>query len=232
MNTLNVNLDTNKDDENSQEKIILEIITELSDYYEELIKMLSSDDIIFSRDKIEELALAFKTELLIDFNQKKEYYKIWDDFDSDDNFKEYFDWLTNTFRKDLEKILLEKDEQSQKNSENIKKMTIEIPQLKRNDFNFVYKKIKESTKFEFENMNSSAFTSMKWLENIVNELESELWNVISEASLSGKDREKLQKYLSLRIKMFNFVNKIYYGAVIPFRLKIRKILRWNSLTIR
>ena len=232
MNTLNVNLDTNKDDENSQEKIILEIITELSDYYEELIKMLSSDDIIFSRDKIEELALAFKTELLIDFNQKKEYYKIWDDFDSDDNFKEYFDWLTNTFRKDLEKILLEKDEQSQKNSENIKKMTIEIPQLKRNDFNFVYKKIKESTKFEFENMNSSAFTSMKWLENIVNELESELWNVISEASLSDKDREKLQKYLSLRIKMFNFVNKIYYGAVIPFRLKIRKILRWNSLTIR
>ncbi len=232
MNTLNVNLDTNKDDENSQEKIILEIITELSDYYEELIKMLSSDDIIFSRDKIEELALAFKTELLIDFNQKKEYYKIWDDFDSDDNFKEYFDWLTNTFRKDLEKILLEKDEQSQKNSENIKKMTIEIPQLKRNDFNFVYKKIKESTKFEFENMNSSAFTSMKWLENIVNELESELWNVISEASLSDKDREKLQKYLSLRIKMFNFVNKIYYGTVIPFRLKIRKILRWNSLTIR
>ena len=116
--------------------------------------------------------------------------------------------------------------------ENIKKMTIEIPQLKRNDFNFVYKKIKESTKFEFENMNSSAFTSMKWLENIVNELESELWNLISEASLSDKDREKLQKYLSLRIKMFNFVNKIYYGAVIPFRLKIRKILRWNSLTIR
>ena len=140
--------------------------------------------------------------------------------------------MTNIFKKDLEKILLEKDEQSQKNSENIKKMTIEIPQLKRNDFNFVYKKIKESTKFEFENMNSSAFTSMKWLENIVNELESELWNVISEASLSDKDREKLQKYLSLRIKMFNFVNKIYYGAVIPFRLKIRKILRWNSLTIR
>ncbi|MBF0914036.1 hypothetical protein HXK64_03765, partial [Candidatus Gracilibacteria bacterium] len=193
---------------------------------------LSSDDIIFSRDKIEELALAFKTELLIDFNQKKEYYKIGDDFDSDDNFKEYFDGLTNTFRKDLEKILLEKDEQSQKNSENIKKMTIEIPQLKRNDFNFVYKKIKESTKFEFENMNSSAFTSMKGLENIVNELESELGNVISEASLSGKDREKLQKYLSLRIKMFNFVNKIYYGAVIPFRLKIRKMLRGNSLTIR
>gem|GEM_PF-3522975 len=69
--------------------------------------------------------------------------------------------MTNIFKKDLEKILLEKDEQSQKNSENIKKMTIEIPQLKRNDFNFVYKKIKESTKFEFENMNSSAFTSMK-----------------------------------------------------------------------
>ena len=228
MNTLNVNLDTNKDDENSQEKIILEIITELSDYYEELIKMFSSDDIIFSRDKIEELALAFKTELLIDFNQKKEYYKIWDDFDSDDNFKEYFDWLTNTFRKDLEEILSKKEEQNQED----KSIILEIPQLKRNDFNFVYKKIKESTKFEFENMNSSAFTSMKWLENIVNELESELWNVISEASLSGKDREKLQKYLSLRIKMFNFVNKIYYGAVIPFRLKIRKILRWNSLTIR
>ena len=228
MNTLNVNLDTNKDDENSQEKIILEIITELSDYYEELIKMFSSDDIIFSRDKIEELALAFKTELLIDFNQKKEYYKIWDDFDSDDNFKEYFDWLTNTFRKDLEEILSKKEEQNQED----KSIILEIPQLKRNDFNFVYKKIKESTKFEFENMNSSAFTSMKWLENIVNELESELWNVISEASLSDKDREKLQKYLSLRIKMFNFVNKIYYGAVIPFRLKIRKILRWNSLTIR
>ena len=232
MNTLNARLDDNNQENINQENFLLEIITETSEYYEELIKMLSSDGFTFLRDDIEKMALVFKTELLTDFNQKKEKYEIWDDIDSDDSFQEYFDWLTNIFKKDLEKILLEKDEQSQKNSEKIKKMTIEIPQLKRNDFNFVYKKIKESTKFEFENMNSSAFTSMKWLENIVNELESELWNVISEASLSGKDREKLQKYLSLRIKMFNFVNKIYYGAVIPFRLKIRKILRWNSLTIR
>ena len=143
MNTLNASLDDNNQENINQENFLLEIITETSEYYEELIKMLSSDGFTFLRDDIEKMALVFKTELLTDFNQKKEKYEIWDDIDSDDSFQEYFDWLTNIFKKDLEKILLEKDEQSQKNSENIKKMTIEIPQLKRNDFNFVYKKIKE-----------------------------------------------------------------------------------------
>ena len=118
MNTLNASLDDNNQENINQENFLLEIITETSEYYEELIKMLSSDGFTFLRDDIEKMALVFKTELLTDFNQKKEKYEIWDDIDSDDSFQEYFDWLTNIFKKDLEKILLEKDEQSQKNSEN------------------------------------------------------------------------------------------------------------------
>ena len=41
MNTLNASLDDNNQENINQENFLLEIITETSEYYEELIKMLS-----------------------------------------------------------------------------------------------------------------------------------------------------------------------------------------------
>ena len=76
MNTLNASLDDNNQENINQENFLLEIITETSEYYEELIKMLSSDGFTFLRYDIEKMALVFKTELLTDFNQKKEKYEI------------------------------------------------------------------------------------------------------------------------------------------------------------